>query len=59
MLFRSDLAFELSVVDADITTSVVSVKNPVSGKINAKSIGEIILDSKIVDPAKTKITTED
>ena len=58
-LINTDLAFELSVVDADITTSVVSVKNPVSGKINAKSIGEIILDSKIVDPAKTKITTED
>jgi hypothetical protein len=46
-------------VDADITTSVVSVKNPISGKINAKTIGEIILDSNIVDPAKTEITTED
>ena len=58
-LINTDLAFELSVVDADITTSVVSVKNPISGKINAKTIGEIILDSNIVDPAKTEITTED
>ena len=58
-LINTDLAFELSVVDADITTSVVSVKNPISGKISAKSIGEIILDSNIVDPAKTEITTED
>lgn len=58
-LLNTDLAFELSVVDAEITSSVVSVKNPISGKIRAKSIGEIILDADIVDPAKTEITTED
>ena len=57
-LINTDLAFELSVVDADITTDVVSVKNPISGRIRAKSIGELILDSDIIDRDKTEIITE-
>lgn len=57
-VINTDLAFEFSVVDADITTDVISVKNPISGKIHAKSIGELILDSDVVDPDKTEIITE-
>lgn len=41
----TDLSFERSDVRADIKGNIVSVKNPVSGYINADSIGEIILDN--------------
>ncbi len=37
-----DLSFEKSEVEAEITSDIVSVKNPVSGYINAPFIGEII-----------------
>lgn len=39
-----DLAFEKSDVDADIRSSVVSIKNPRSGVITVKEVGEIIMD---------------
>lgn len=39
-----DLAFEKSEVMADICSDVVSVKNPLSGKITAQSVGELIMD---------------
>lgn len=59
-LLNTDLCFELvSNVDAEITTPIMSVKNPISGRIKAKSIGEIILDEKMIDPKKTKIITEE
>jgi hypothetical protein len=57
-LLNTDLCFELSTVEAEIKSSIMSVKNPISGKIHAQSIGEIILDKEIIDPEKTKITTE-
>ena len=40
----TDLCFEKSEVDAVITTSVDSIKNPLSGTIYAPSAGEIIMD---------------
>ncbi|MDE6730837.1 MAG: DUF3737 family protein [Oscillospiraceae bacterium] len=43
-LLDADLCFEKSSVDADITTSVVSIKNPASGVIRVPSVGEIIRD---------------
>jgi len=43
-LINTDLAFEYSSVEADISSSVLSVKNPLSGRICAESFGEIILD---------------
>lgn len=58
-LINTDLAFEFSSTNAEITTDVVSVKNPTSGRIAAKSIGEIILDESLIDPAKTEIITEE
>lgn len=39
---ETDLAFEKSEVNADITTPVISIKNPLSGTISVPSVGEII-----------------
>ena len=39
-----DLSFEKSDVEAEIISSVVSIKNPHSGKITAESVDEIIMD---------------
>ena len=44
-----DLAFEYSDVFADISGSVLSVKNPKSGTVFADSIGEIITSDSIID----------
>lgn len=38
-----DLAFEKSVVNAQVTTKIDSVKNPYGGKIRAPEVGEVIL----------------
>ncbi len=40
----TDLAFERSEVDATVTTPVVSIKNPLSGRITVPAVGEIIRD---------------
>ncbi len=39
-----DLAFEKSDVEAEINSSVVSIKNPRSGRITLLSVGEMIMD---------------
>lgn len=55
-LLHSDLVFELcSDVDARITSSVDSVKNPISGRIEAASVGRVMLDPTIIDPSATTI----
>ena len=43
-MHECDLAFERSEVNATVTTPVVSIKNPLSGKITVPSAQEIILD---------------
>ena len=40
----ADLCFEKSEVDATITTPVISIKNPLSGRILVPSAGEVIRD---------------
>lgn len=45
----TDLSFEYSDVQADISGGIVSVKNPKSGRITADSIGEIILENAVVE----------
>ena len=40
----TDLAFERSEVEASITTPVLSIKNPLSGRITVPAVGEIIRD---------------
>ena len=55
----ADLAFEYSDVEASIIGPVTSVKNPRTGRINADSYGEIILDGNIKAPADCEIRTWD
>ena len=42
----TDLAFEKSTVDAEITTPVISIKNPRNGVIRVPAVSEIIMDDK-------------
>ena len=58
-LINTTLAFEYSDVDAKITSHIDSVKNPSSGIIRAKSIGELIMENDMIDPSKTTIITEE
>ena len=43
-MLNADLAFEKSVVDADITTPMISIKNPLLGTINVPGVDEVIMD---------------
>ncbi len=45
-MIDTDLAFEKSQVEANVTTSVISIKNPLSGRICAPEVGEIIMDDE-------------
>lgn len=45
----ADLCFERSEVNAAVTTHIVSVKNPLSGRICAPSVGEVIRDIEGAD----------
>ena len=40
----TDLAFERSQVEATLTAPIISIKNPLSGRIQAPAVGEIIRD---------------
>lgn len=57
-LLNTNLAFEYSTVNATINSSIESVKNPYSGKIVAKSIGEVIFDNPEMKAENTEIITE-
>lgn len=55
-LLRTDLAFEYcSNIDAEITTDIMSIKNPISGSIQVKSVDNIIFDDPEIDKTKTSI----
>lgn len=55
-VLRTDLAFEYcSNIDADITTNVMSIKNPINGVIKVESVGKIIFDDPEIDPNATDI----
>lgn len=58
-MIDTDLAFEYSTLTADITTSIDSVKNPISGIIKSKGITELILDDERTDLDNMKIVTDD
>ena len=49
-----DLAFEDSEVNARVLSPITSIKNPMKGKIEARKVGEIIIDehSKAIDPVE-------
>ena len=53
---ETDLAFEYSEVQADIKGSVLSVKNPKSGRITADGYGEIILGDAVMETGCEIIT---
>ena len=52
---NTNLTFEYSTVDAEIVSSVDSIKNPSGGIIRAHGIGELIMEPEMVDVTKTKI----
>lgn len=55
-MFDADLCFEKSEVEATVTTPVISIKNPLSGRIQVPSVEEIIRD----DPAsKGEVIVQD
>lgn len=58
-VINTPLAFEYSTLDAEVTTRIDSVKNPRSGRIKAKAIGELIMESECVDTSLTEIITEE
>lgn len=45
----TDLSFEYSEVEAEISGHVISVKNPKSGRIILDSMGEIIRDDPVME----------
>lgn len=53
-----DLSFERSEVDAVIKGKIDGVKNPISGKIVADEIDDLLLETAYIDPNKTKIQCE-
>ena len=42
----ADFAFERCEVDATITSPVISIKNPYSGRIVVPQVGELIIDDE-------------
>ena len=54
-LFNTNLAFEYSTVNADISGDVISVLNPGGGEIRAEHILELILEKDKIDPSATNI----
>ena len=55
----ADLAFEYSEVEAVINGPVTSVKNPLTGRIEAESFGEIIIDANLKAPGDCVISVPD
>lgn len=58
-LLNTDLSFEYcSNIDADVVSTIDSVKNPISGKIHATAIGKIIMDDPEIDATQTTISVD-
>ena len=59
-LINTTLAFEYAKdIDAEITTKIDSVFNPVSGTISAPEIETLIVEKDMVNPDSTKITCKE
>lgn len=58
-IVNTDLAFEYSTIDVKVSTTIDSVKNPISGHIQAKNIGELIMEASEINPEKTRICLTD
>ncbi|MCM1265986.1 MAG: DUF3737 family protein [Candidatus Gastranaerophilales bacterium] len=46
---ETDLSFEYSDVNADVSGHIISIKNPKSGSITADSIGEVIMEDAVME----------
>lgn len=57
-LLNTNLAFEYSTVEATVDSNIESIKNPYSGKIVAKSVGEVIFDNSEMKAENTEIIME-
>lgn len=57
-LLNTNLAFEYSTVEATVHSNIESIKNPYSGKIVAKNIGEVIFDNSEMKAENTEIIME-
>lgn len=58
-LINTTLSFEYCQnINANIISHIDSIKNPISGTIKAKSIGEIIIENDKVNPEDTNIILE-
>ena len=57
-LVNTNLAFEYSVVDAEIKGSIDSVFNPSAGYITADRIDELTMNPDRIDPERTEIQSE-
>lgn len=58
-LVDTDLCFEHSSVRADIKGDILSIKNPASGYIKARSIGDIIIDEHCRNPGACEILVDE
>lgn len=58
-LINTDRTFEYCTVKADVTTTIDSILNPISGEINAPKINQIIFDDEDIDSNNTKIIVEE
>ena len=52
---NTNLAFEYSTCDVELTSHVDSIKNPSGGSIRALSVGELIMEEDKVNVDATKI----
>lgn len=57
-LLNTNRAFEYSTVDATVDSSIDSIKNPYSGRIVAKDVGEVIFDNPEMKAENTEIITK-
>ena len=59
-VFNTSLALEyVKNANVEIVSHIDSIKNPISGVIQVKSVGELIMDNTIIDPTKTQIIITD
>lgn len=55
-LIHTDLALEyVSQMDVQVNSKIESVKNPISGRLQAPEIGTLIMDKHKINPKQTKI----
>lgn len=54
-VLNTDLAFEYSTIDVESSTPIKSIKNPISGRIQAPAIETIIFDDDKIDSEQVEI----